>query len=211
MATAVIGLVGGALKGLLGKGHDDDVIGEQDGEAMRNVVPPIISAVLGRTVGGDIPTVDKMTDEVAHLEERGSWPLSPSQTRDLISAGDQAQAVWCEQLKSTKWPCRAFVAGQSGAGTLFYTKWQRLRSYMVLGLAVAERQAGTAPGGFSTGTVANTSTMSNASFSSPALAASLNSSVIAQSLGLGNLSQVQLLGIAALVVVVVLVAFRGRK
>ncbi len=142
MATAVIGFaanLGGIFSKILHAGHADDAVGQADGEAAKQILGPIFGAVLGHPVdvSGGYIQIDPATDQVIIMAQQNQWPLSSQQTQQLLDAGNQATAAACAQFAQAGYPCHAYVEGKSGAGTFLFTKWERLKSGLVLGLAVA--------------------------------------------------------------------------
>lgn len=143
MATA-IPAIGSALVSVFSKilhaGHADDAAGEADGKAATDLLGPILAEILGRQVAGTgtYQWMDPATDEVAHLEEQDRWPLTAYRTAQLIDAGQAYTDQVCQQLAQAGYPCHSYVAGKSGAGTLLFEKWGRLKAFLQLGLNRAQ-------------------------------------------------------------------------
>lgn len=155
--------LGGLLSSIFHRGHADDQAGEADGVIMGKVVSPVIAAIIGRAVGTTWMEVDPATDKVAALAA-GDWPLTSTQTQALLDAGQAAIDQGCVQLGQAGYPCHEYVPGKSGAGTLAFTKWNRLKGFMLQGLTNAlnrEARNGTPPAAVNPGSIsflANAST-----------------------------------------------------
>jgi len=128
------------LGSIFNRGHADDQVGEADGVLMGEICIPIIREITGITAQPTWMSVDPATNEVAYAEEQHRWPLTASRTAELIAWGDAALAQGCAAMSKAGYPCRPYVAGKTGAGTLPYTKWNRLKSYMVIGLDQATKR-----------------------------------------------------------------------
>lgn len=125
------------IVGLLRKGHDDDKVGEAEGQLYNQTFPRVLSEVLGRQVGNNWQNVQPAENEVQAMLNRGEWRLSAEYTAQLLAYVDDVKNQWCGQMSSTKWPCRDYIPGKTGAGTLIYGDWGRIHNLLSAGLQLA--------------------------------------------------------------------------
>lgn len=132
-----IAAVAPLIVGLFRKGHDDDQVGETEGQIYNQTFPPVLSEVLGRQVGQNWMNVQPAENEVQAMLNRREWRLSADTTSQMLAYVDDVKNKWCGQLASTKWPCRDYIPGKTGAGTLIYGDWGRIHNLLSSGLQLA--------------------------------------------------------------------------
>lgn len=136
VGAAIMG-IGAAIKAIFHTGHGDDKVGEADGVALGQIVAPLLSEFLGGiSVAGTWMDVDPKTDmlfaDVIKFENgQGTsvpfYKMTADRAAQLLNWGDGAVAEACKEFAAAGYPCHLYVQGKSGAGTLLFTKWNRLR------------------------------------------------------------------------------------